>query len=319
MERYNMETLRKINTQFIDSHVLRDVDLKMANDFVHLIESTRSSDTPKVGDAVEYINEYGEYYEQAHIEDVDEEKGEIYLCEQPYTPFVYKTKDGCGCNTSGGKWNWISKQELMHQGTIPKTFCKFGSCGCCADGTVKFRANVSFWKYTDPRNPNVDEKGNIFTTKNYDRHFVVYDKHKYKYWMDGNGWVTELEYEAWLRTFRGTVFPDSTSSDYKSYRVWTWKWIGHGTLSPEEYDALALPEDTFRMNGDILKCKRLYDDETKIIHIYYVWYWNVPGKAFVEVASEQNEIRRQRYAVPNGVEYQIARSEIQKEKSARHC
>ena len=97
----------------------------------------------------------------------------------------------------------------------------------------------------------------------------VSDKHK--------AWKTEEDFQAWLRTFRGVVEPGNWKNQLI---VWTYKNIEHH-LSPEEYEDLNVPEDTFLMNGSIRRCKRVYDDKSYIVHTYFVWYWDEPEKRFL--------------------------------------
>ena len=61
-------------------------------------------------------------------------------------------------------------------------------------------------------------------------------------------------------------------------------------VSPKEYDELNAPEDTFLMNARIRRCKRIYDDENFIVHTYYVWYWDEPGKDLFERSAQQNKV-----------------------------
>ena len=64
-DKYTKETLTEINSRFCKAHYygITDSDLAMANDYVRLIESTRSSKIPKAGDIIRYTNKYGDYYE----------------------------------------------------------------------------------------------------------------------------------------------------------------------------------------------------------------------------------------------------------------
>ena len=70
--KYTKETLTEINQRFCGSHYsgIMDSDLSMANNYVRIIEFSRSKKEPKVGDIVEYTNEYGDYYMNAHIENI---------------------------------------------------------------------------------------------------------------------------------------------------------------------------------------------------------------------------------------------------------
>ena len=310
--KYTLDTLKKINVRFNTSHFMTEADVEMANKYVDLIENTRSTTEPKIGDIVQYTNEYGDYYETAHIQKVCKD-GTINICEQPYVPFIInKDSNGIYCSTSGGAWCDLPTGKLVYIGKREKTFCDWGNCGCCADGAIEFNAKVSVWEYVDENNRFISKNGYKFTTKDFNRYYISFNLNKkdtnYIYFTEGRAWENKLDYQAWLRTFRAEVFKSYWKNQFI---VWTWKNIGHH-VSPTEFDNLNLPEDTFRMNGDVLRCKRKYNENTHTIDTYYVWYWNEPGKDFLESAEEQNKIRKERYTLPYKTpEYQIARRELE--------
>lgn len=311
--KYTIDTLREINARFCGSHILMNYDVDKANMYVELIENTRSEKSPSVGDCVRYTNEYGDYYGAAHIEKAD--ANEIYICERPYTPFIHEYEGRISCNTSGGAWTHLPTRELKYIGKIEKRFCDWGNCGCCADGAIDFIAEVSLWEYVDSKNPFVSKNGYKFTTKDFDKCYVTFNPNRndtdYIYFTDGNAWKNKREYQVWLRTFRAEVFKGYWINQFV---VWTWKNTEHH-VSPKEFDKLDLPEDTFKINGDILRCKRKYNDEAHTIDTYYVWYWDEPGKDFFEVAQEQDKIRKEVYTLSYKTpEYQIARNELKSGK-----
>lgn len=313
--KYTIDTLKEINGRFNGSHNMTETDVEMANKYVELIENTRSMTEPRIGDIVQYTNEYGDYYKSAHIDKVNED-GTIYICEKPYVPFISENKNvGIWCSTSGGAWCDLPTNKLVYIGKREKTFCDWGNCGAWADGAVDFNAEVSVWEYVDEKNRFVSENGYKFTTKDFDKCYVTFNPNRkdtnYIYFADGKAWKNNREYQAWLRTFRAEVFKGYWENQFV---VWTWKNTEHH-VSPSEFDKLDLPEDTFKMNGDILRCKRKYNDEAHTIDTYYVWYWDEPGKDFLEVAQEQNKIRKEIYTLPYKTpEYQIARNELKSSK-----
>ena len=92
--------------------------------------------------------------------------------------------------------------------------------------------------------------------------------------------------------------------------VWYWKEEKH-SVSPKEFESIDLPEDTLMNNGDVLRCKRKYDEEKHMIHTYFVWYWNDPNKNFLEGAEEQNKIRKELYTLDRKIPVnQYATNEI---------
>lgn len=301
--KYTRETLTKINQRFCYSHYhgITDSDLTMVNDYVRVIEFSRSKKIPKVGDIVEYTNEYGDYYMNAHIENVSGD-GNAYICERPYVPFisVNKSEDGIICITSGGAWCTIPVANLIYIGEREKTFCDWGHCRACKDGAVEFKAKVSVWRYTSSENKFISENtGMPYTTKDFARMKINYcadeygeakDGSNYIYFGENHAWKNDLELQAWLRTFRAEVF----DWGYNGMFVWYWREEKH-SVSPKEFEALDLPEDTLMNNARVLRCKRKYDEENHIVHTYWVWYWDDPNKDWREAAIKQNKIREEFY------------------------
>ena len=301
--RYTKETLTEINDRFCRAHYpgITDSDLAMANDYVRLIESTRSTNTPKAGDRIRYTNKYGDYYEHAHIEYVRD--GEVNVCEQPYVPFigVNKNKDGISCSTSGGAWTNIPVEKLTYVGTEEKTFCDWGHCHACANGTVQFEANVSVWECNENKHP--------YSTKTHNKYHVSYrkepDEYGYRFYAEGRAWRTLLDFQAWLETVKGEVFEGNWNNQIV---VWTYK---QQTIhvSPVGYELIELPEDTIMMNG-LRRCKRKYDTKNHIVTTYFVWYWEDDSMDFHDRTEYQNKAIKM-YELKEGSENELARRKIE--------
>ena len=302
-DKYTKETLTVINDRFCRAHYpgITDSDLAMANDYVRLIESTRSNKTPKAGDRIRYTNKYGDYYGHAHIECVED--GVANICEQPYIPFIWKNRneDGISCSTSGGAWTNILVDKLTYVGTEEKTFCDWGHDHACADGSVEFRANVSVWEYNENEQP--------YSTKTHNKMYVYYrdkaDEYGYKFTGESIAWRNELEFQAWLETVKGEVF----KGNHNQILVWYWK-QKEVHVSPEEYEALELPEDSMMMNG-LRRCKRKYDEDNHTVITYFVWYWEDDSMEFYERLSHQNQVRKAYEITRTGVENELARRKIE--------
>ena len=306
-DKYTKETLTEINFRFYNAHyIITDSDLAMANDYVRLIERTRSTETPKAGDRIRYTNKYGDYYGHAHIECVED--GVANICEQPYVPFIWKNRneDGISCSTSGGAWTNIPVEKLTYVGTEEKTFCDWGHCHACADGSVEFRANVSVWEYNENEMP--------YSTKTHNKMYVYYrdkaDDYGYRFTgtegaMSSKAWRNKLEFQAWLETVKGEVFKRNNDNQII---VWYWK-QKKVHVSPEEYEALELPEDTMLMNG-YRRCKRKYDETEHTVTTYYVWYWEDDSMEFYARMAHQNQVRKA-YENTSGVENELARRKIE--------
>ena len=56
---YDKESLAKINAEYLGSHYrISDQDVKIANDWVALIEASRDPHRPVVGDIIRFTNKY---------------------------------------------------------------------------------------------------------------------------------------------------------------------------------------------------------------------------------------------------------------------
>ena len=93
-EKYSIETLRERNVSYDHQHWLTQKDVDMANNYVELIERTRSEITPQIGDRLVYVTEHGDYYGNALIDSRSAKEGYLSVCEQPYVPFVWEEDDG---------------------------------------------------------------------------------------------------------------------------------------------------------------------------------------------------------------------------------
>lgn len=314
--KYTKESLAKINTRFLGTHYdLSPQDVEMANEYVELIESTRSETTPKAGDILILTTKTGDYYPFAHIEYVGESYGYRggNVCEKPYVPFIGKDKDGIICNTSGGAWDTINPSEMRYVGKQKKRFCDWGHFGACADGAVEFEAWVSVWEW---RHPECGE----YTTKDYAKYYVSdsgedsdytrqtgYRFHVSKDCMNHTAFKTEEDYKAWLTTYKGII----TEGWGGQQLVWAYKEFKH-QVSPTEFDNMDLPKDTMLFNGNIMLCKRDYDDVEHVVHTYFVWYWEEDtDEHYSDRYMRQNKIREEKYVLDYFTHkpYELARRE----------
>lgn len=300
---YDLETLREINQRYCGHpHILTNEDVEMANNWVAKIQNERIGD-PKVtpGDLVQLTTLYGDYYGRALVHSVEED-GHVYVCEQPYTPFVYVDSYGkVGMSASGGGWSHIPKGQMRYAGKGKRFFCDWGFCGPCADGAVDFEAEVNVWEYVAD-NPLYG----AYTTKDYDRYYVSFvekdNDSPYHYFVRGSGGVnccafrTEKEYLAWLRTYHGVEFqgmwPNQTV-------VFTYRKASH-LIAEVEWDELHLPTDVTECNGRIY-VKVETDHEHHVVHEYRFtndgskldWRTTIPRRlalAYVESGEFQRHI-----------------------------
>lgn len=298
---YTKESLKFINDRYckIGHHTINEADVQKANGLQALIERTRSTEFPKAGDILQYLDNFGEYFQNAHIEKATLNVGGN-ICEHASVPFISKMEDGISCNASGGSWHDVPFEKMKYVGKANKRFCFWGSCGACAHGAIEIVAEVSVWEYSE-----TGQKTPGYTTKEYDRFFVHdsgedsrYTKETgYRFHVSQSGLPTrafkdKTGYDAWLTTFKGKVFD---RGPHNTAIVWTWK-QNEKHVSPDEFDAIPEPIDTMLFNGAVRKCKRIYNEAKHTVTTCFVWYWPEEGD-FYEVAAKQNKIREEKYTL----------------------
>lgn len=304
--KHTIESLKEINQRFLSTHYrLVQADVDMANEYIKLIDKSRSKERASIGDVVRYTTKNGDYYSFAHIDSINE-LGKVTICEQA-SPSIHKSnnKEGFSFSTSGGSWCDISISNMKYVGTTNKEFWDFGHCGACAGGGIYFNATVNIWEY----NANKCK----YSTKERDRHYIYYSEKvtgcgyhytAYKSGLNSCAWSTERELQAWLRTFRADI-----EQGYNCIVAWAYKEIEHH-ISPEEFEKIDGIEDTMLCNGARI-CKRIYDDVNSTVHTYFVWYWDDPSMGdFMERASKQNDIRKQYELGWNSKENSYATNEL---------
>lgn len=289
MGKVTLEQLKKWNARFESAHFeCNESDLVMANSYIDLIEKSRSKNTPVKGDVVRFTNEYGKYYSHALVEWADDD--EVGLCEQG-NPSIGKSDSEIGffLSISGGSFPRVPLNKMKLIGKTKTRFWDFGHCGACKDGGIDFFAEVNLWECDINEQP--------YSTKNRDMYHITYSTMRedtgYKFFatkdaMSSCAWKNEGDLQDWLRTNRASI----TNQSPRQMTVWTYKETVHH-CSPAEYESVNAPEDVMCMNGH-RRCKRIYDDENSVIHVYYVWYWEDDSMGdFYERSVKQNEIRKQ--------------------------
>lgn len=202
-KRYIRETLLPLNESYHDAHTLTKDDVDKVNELVERIESTRSSHKPKAGDRLLYTSGHGDYSPVALIE--KNRDGELFICVRPMIPFTCPAEDGISCNVSGGPFTGTHESKLKYAGTVSNHFYVWGHNGMRANGAVHFQAEVSMWEYAEPEPLFGD-----FTTRTWRK--ITLNKTKdpaaeYLYTGEGFAFKDEHEYQDFLHTFHGTVFP----------------------------------------------------------------------------------------------------------------
>lgn len=143
----NIEDLKKIQCDY--AYNITDYEVKKANEYIELMRKERENATiPVAGDIVQYTDQYGIYYGNAHIDEVLED--EVYICEQAYVPFIgINNKGKISFSTSGGAWCYKEYKNFKEVGTQLKRFCDWGNYGACANGAFDFMVEVNVWEYSE--------------------------------------------------------------------------------------------------------------------------------------------------------------------------
>jgi hypothetical protein len=264
--KYDIESLKLLNQSYDYDHRVTQLDVDKVNEWVKIIENSRSK-VPQVGDIVEFTNEHGNCYRNAHIEKTENNK--LNICEQPYIPFISLSDSGkIYTSTSGGAWSNIpSDLKLIEQ--KEKYFNVWGHMGACGNGAVNFEAMVNVWEYKE----ECLYKG--FSTKTHSKFYVdkLTEPRGCGYYfivtkgaMSHTAFRTEQEYQAWLKTFNGVEFKGYWPNQYV---VFTDKQI-EKCIPKEEY--LAIQDaiiDSTMCNGTIQECKRFYKDGVITTYLPY--------------------------------------------------
>ena len=160
VKKYTIETLLPLNVSYDSDHGLTQEDVDMVNSLVEVIESTRSKHTPKIGDRVVYTQKGGEYHPHGLIEKKHEDR--FYVCLDPFIPFVWESDTNIKVDVSGGPFYHADADKFKFVGWTEADFKEWGHCGATANGTVRFKAKVPLWAYSEP-NPLYGD----FTTKDW--------------------------------------------------------------------------------------------------------------------------------------------------------
>lgn len=262
MNKYDIESLKAINASYDSEHRVMQYDVDKANSYAKVIEETRNKDFPMIGDIVEYTDKYGDYYRNAHIEQVHD--NELHIVERPYEPFITVNVESKRyyTSTSGGAWAHIPK-KLKLIGTREKSFVDWGHCGACGNGAIRFYANVNVWECI--------ETDSEYTTRTHDKFYMTISKqlnsHDYKYIItkgsqSHTAFRTDEEYQAWLKTFHGIEV-------IRNYNIVVWTFKQEEKCVPLK-DYLKIDNaiiDSTMDNGDIQECKRIYEGTTVTTYI----------------------------------------------------
>ena len=271
------------------------------------IEKTRSIVEPKTGDIIQYIDQYGNYTHDEQIDEIKDNKAIIRT--ETCIPLVCTEVDKdenkmiqLKYSLSGRYFDQVDKSALKYAGKRDKIFK--------TNRNTEFIAKVNVWEYTEKNIYMIN--GEPYDTEKLNKigiYHTTLKNSEYKYESRNIIWKNDAELQAWLRTYRAKLF---YTSDKNCMTAWYWKEIGHN-ISPTEFEKLNLQEDTIKIDNNIYKCKRFYDEQKKEIHTYYVWHWKegCEDRNISDILKRQKETR-EKYYLTNENLYKLALSEFEK-------
>ena len=261
-KKYTVETLKPLNVLYDREHRLTQQDVDMVNNYVELIEQTRSELTPKIGDRLVYVTEHGDYYGHALIDDRHTKEGYFSVCEEPYVPFVWEEDGNIRLSVSGGAFHSVNPKDMKFLKWTEGAFKNWGHCGGCANGTVTFLARVPLWFYAEP-NPRYAG----FTTETYRKFYLNKRKESEKgnlYQSFDIAFRNESEFQQFLKDYEGTVFKGNRENQVVLWcfrhenRVLTW----------HEWDKIDAPSVERRLNFFPEQVKLIKDMDSHITYCY---------------------------------------------------
>jgi len=263
MQKYTLESLKPLNAFLDGRNRLEQSDVDIVNRHIGLIEGTRK-ETPCPGDVIEYTDEYGDYYKNAHIQEVDAGTSQLTVSCIPHVPFVFKDDEhGVRFDTGGGPWVSADAAALKHIGKREKLFILFGHDRATGDSGVYYHATVNAWECVAP-----NQRRPGYSTKNWEKQYIRYiekpaDGSAYHYYGQGVIFRTHAEFRQWKDTYRAVEFPVALpdSTVLFLYRETC------RLISREEWDSLDFPLDTRLVNG-IIHVKVDYDYDAHMITEY---------------------------------------------------
>ncbi|XZH79373.1 DUF4121 family protein (plasmid) [Clostridium perfringens] len=263
-KKYSIPALQALNSNYNSDLIVTSMDVDIVNNAIDYISNTRTTLTPTIGDIVVYTDEYGNYYDNAHIEKVTDDS--LYICEKPDEPFVNIINNRAIIHTSGGSWCTIPS-NLKCLGVRDKLFFTWGEKGMRHKGAILFKTKVLCWEYNICKKP--------FTTQNYDV-FSVYKssdpiKTGFKYRVDKNNFYyksfkTDEEYFRWVKIYNCV---EDGINGLGNVKLWGYKEVQKFDTSKVEFDKIKdCIIDTELLNGKLYTVKKVVNGT--IITTYFL-------------------------------------------------
>lgn len=202
---YTVETLQSLQDSFDYGYPVTQSDVDKVNRLIALIHQEREGEKiPAAGDIIAYTTRSGDYYQNTHIERMDDK--EAYICLTANTPFCFDNNGKAGYNTEGNLWSQLDFKLPQPDGIRLKFFKTWGHRGRCKNGAVYFMATVRMWKYAEPE--PLYEK---YSTKNWTKYSISRwpdpeRKGEFYYIGDGFSLYSQRELDRLVEVLHGEIF-----------------------------------------------------------------------------------------------------------------
>ena len=151
---YDKAKLSKINQIYLSdcTHRIEQSDVQIINRCISIIYEGLNSDTPKVGDIVEYSNKKGEYFPCAHIDRIENGIASVYVL--PFISCALVNNDEVEFESfDGGHCIEIPLTELKNKRAELMNFYFFNSSDEYFDKRfdkgIIFECYANCWEYYD--------------------------------------------------------------------------------------------------------------------------------------------------------------------------
>lgn len=202
---YTIESLQYLNDTCDYGYAVSQNDADKVNRLIGFIRKERDSrKEPTAGDIIEFTTRSGDYFKDAHIQQIKD--GKLEICLSAHTPFCYEKEEQASYNISGGPWTSLDKLQPQPAGVRTRLFKTWGHCGRCANGAVYFKTFVRVWRYTEEK-PFYGR----YTTKDWAKYFIskIPDPERpgeFTYTGDGFAIYTQTEFCKLVQILHGEIF-----------------------------------------------------------------------------------------------------------------
>ena len=259
-----LQELRENNKGcFLSSDGINEKDLKIVNDLIEAIESSRTNKVQTL-DCVEYTDKYGDYYPNAMAEFNTYYDNKFCIIQSASCHIDFYNGKLCH-SVSGGSFDSDKKiNKFIYKGTKQRTFWTWSSYGAGASQGLYFTAEVSNFIY----NERAEELKHL-TTKTLTKYYIsdygkdTREQYRYSSFSSGRAWKNEKELNSFLTKYHAI---EESRSD-RSRVIWTLNPVDVYCFDRKEFEEIKAPEFITWWNGSDRPHKEVIKDNDLITYI----------------------------------------------------